>query len=99
VHCRLVRTGVLQRLEPDAHHVLAGQPFFVFGSAQANHCTALCADQILGGDADRPAQACGLCHDLVQRVNCLRSANARDRFHLFPTLEKLHAEWCVSQPQ
>ena len=64
----------------------------VFARAQAHHRAALRADQVVGGDADRPAQPRGLADHLVQRVHVLRAADARDRLHVRAPLEQLHGE-------
>jgi hypothetical protein len=72
--------------------VLAGTPFLVFRQAEADDCAALRADEILAGDADRPAEAGGLRDDLIERVHGFRSADPRDRLHLLAVLEELHAK-------
>src|SRR5207302_5317599 len=77
---------------PHADHVLPRPPRFILGVAEPDDGAALRADEVLGGDADRPAEPRGLADDLVQRMDRLRAADARDRLHLGAALEELHAE-------
>jgi len=50
------------------------------------------ADKVLGGDADRPAEPCRLRDHLVEGVDVLGAANARNRLHVGAAFEQLHAE-------
>ena len=60
--------GVFERGEPHAFHVLAGEPFVVL-AAETDHRAALVADEIVRGDADRPAEARRLRNDLIERMH------------------------------
>jgi hypothetical protein len=90
---------ILGPIVPDADHVLAGVPFLILRKTQPDDGAALRANQILAGDADRPAETSRLCDDLVERVHGVRAADPRDRFHVFAALEKLHTKRDRPQPQ
>ena len=79
-------------LEPDTDHVLARAPLCVLGIAKPDDRPALRADEILGRDADRPAEPPRLRDDLVERVHRPRPPDARNRLHVGRILEQLHAE-------
>ena len=92
VHRALMRRCVFQRREPDAFHVCTRLPRLGLGVTQSHHRPALRADEIVGGDAHRPAEPRGLADDLVEGVNGLRAADPVDRLHVLAPLEHLHAE-------
>ncbi|MHC2618848.1 hypothetical protein ACVIW2_000880 [Bradyrhizobium huanghuaihaiense] len=89
---------VLRRAVPDPDIVFAGEPFVVLG-AKPDHRAALAAYQVVGGDADGPAQTRGHADDLVGGVDRIRPADLRDRFHLRCLSEQLHADHRRLQPQ
>jgi hypothetical protein len=82
-----VGAGVIGRAVPDPDHALPGAPGRVLGEAEPDHRPALAADEVLGGDADGPAEPGRLGHDLVQGVHRLRPADLRDRLHRLSLLE------------
>jgi len=83
---------------PDADIAFTGKPFVVLG-AEANHRAALCADEILAGDADGPAEPRGHADDLIGGVDRIRPPDFRDRLHLRGMREQLHACYRRLQPQ
>src|SRR4029077_18461675 len=56
-------------------------------------------DQVLGGDADGPAEPRRLADHLIEGVNGLRTADARNRLHLLAALEQFHREHMRAQFQ
>ena len=98
IHRLLVLGGVGSGLVPNAGHALAGKPLLV-AWRQANHRTALIANQVGGGDAHRPTVAAGLADDLIGGVNVLGTANARHGFHFRHRCEQLHADGRGAQAQ
>ena len=91
MHGLLVRGGVHFGGVPHPFHVFAAVPFGALAT-QADDGFALVTDQVVSGDAHRPAQARGLRHDLVGGVNGFGAADFRNRRHLIHRLKQLHAE-------
>src|ERR1051325_1527373 len=89
-HRRLVRARILLARIPPPNHVPARPPRLVLGIAEAHDGAALRAYEVLGGDADGPAEPGGLPDDLVQGVDRFRSADARDRLPLGAAVIELH---------
>lgn len=91
--------GLWLGFEPDPGHLFARAPFVGLGMAEAHHGAALRAHQILGGDADGPAQPRRLRDDLIERMHVLGSAYPRDRLHPGAVGEHLHPKGDGPQSQ
>jgi hypothetical protein len=83
---------------PDTDIIFTGEPFFVPG-AEPDHGAALRADEIVGGDADGPAQPGSHADDLVGGVDRARPPDLFDSHHVLDTREQLHADHGGLQPQ
>ena len=94
----LVGLCVFRGLVPDTGHAIAGEPI-VTAWVQPDDGAALCAHQVLRGDAHRPAVAAGLADDLVGGVHRRRPADLRDGLHLGTGAEEFHADGCRAQAQ
>jgi len=87
----LALARILGILVPDADVGLAGEPLLVL-RRKADHGAALRADQIIGGDADGPAEPRGHADDLVGGMHRRGTADFRDRGHLLDASEHLDAD-------
>ncbi len=87
----LALARILGGFMPDADVSFTGEPLLVL-RREPDHGAALRADEIVGGDADGPAQPRGHADDLVGGVNRRRSPDLRDRRHLVHLREHLHAD-------
>src|SRR6185312_1573132 len=81
---------IFRRAVPDADVICTLEPFLVLGG-EPDHGAALRAHEIIGGNADGPAETRGHADDLVGGVNRARPADLRDGLHVLDAGEHLDA--------
>jgi hypothetical protein len=84
------------RFEPNASHVVAGQPLVAAGR-EANDRLTLSTHKVVGSDTDGPTVTTCLSDNLIRRVDVRRSTYSRDRFHICFVFEHFHTDGSGSQ--